>query len=214
MRGRVGEGLIAKATQMGLQAAKSLRTRKRVVQSTVRLIRKEGLASASPVRIARDAGFSWGAVQHHFGSKELLLHAIVAGAREEFVETIAAQDFSGLDLAARVSKLVDVAWGQYRGDMFLAAIEIAFWHRNNRIAFASPLVDAAAYQDHEVSRVLARAFEGLGVKTDVLLEASLQMHCVLTGIAYQEILSGEAMPAERHLNHCKRTIEGIIRGTD
>ena len=45
---------------VGRQSEKSLKTRELVLKSTVALIRKEGLALASPVRIAQHTGLSWG----------------------------------------------------------------------------------------------------------------------------------------------------------
>lgn len=194
------------------QAEKSIRTRERVLESTVEVIRREGLQSASPVLIARESGFSWGAVQHHFGSKEDLLRAVVGLCREEYIETVSGGSYAGTSLAQRVSIYADRVAALYHSDLFLAAVEIAFWQRNN----GASLVDYVASDDgRDASRVhqaLEVAFGDADVPMHMVREATFHLHCVLTGLAYQRILSGGDMRFAAHLVHAKRTMMDIITG--
>lgn len=203
-----------RAAKASRQEERSHRTRNLVLQSTVELIRKEGLSSASPVKIAQHTGMSWGAVQHHFGSKEQLLRKIVLLSRDQFTEAVAAQDYAGLDLEQRISLFVDCTWQHYQSDVFLASVEITFWHRNNGIVVASDIS-----QDDGRTVALARAtvekvFAGTGAKTEKLMEANVYMHCVLTGLAFHDILSGCNGQLRRHLVHCKHAMAEIIMGAE
>lgn len=194
------------------QNERSRRTRERVLSSTVNLIRREGLPSASPVRITQHTGMSWGAVQHHFGSKEQLLKTIVLLSRDQFNEAAAAQDYSGLDLAERVSLYVDRAWDHYQSDVFLASVEITFWHRNNGFLLDEDIAGDEGRTSALTRTLVEKVFAGTGAPTEKLLEATVYMHCVLTGLAFQMILLGGKSQFDRHLTYCKDAMTQLILG--
>ncbi len=193
------------------QGEKSRRTRERVLDSTVRLIRAEGLSSASPMRITQQTGMSWGAVQHHFGSKEQLLKTIVLLSRDQFNEAVAAQDYSGLDLAGRISLYVDTAWAHYHSDAFLASVEITFWHRNNGRLAGEDISGDEGRTTTLTRATVEKIFSGMGAATDKLVEATSYMGCVLTGLAFQEILTDGGGIFAQHLRHCKEAMLAIVR---
>lgn len=192
------------------QDERSRRTRERVLNSTVGLIRKEGLSSASPVRITQHTGLSWGAVQHHFGSKEQLLKTIVLLSRDQFNEAVAAADYAGLDLAGRVSRYVDTAWSHYQGDVFLASVEITFWHRNNGRLTGEDISADEGRTSTLTRATVEKIFVGTGAATDKLIEATSYMNCVLTGLAFQAILTGDRDIFGPHLKHCKDAMLKIV----
>jgi AcrR family transcriptional regulator len=193
------------------QEDRSRRTRERVLSSTVTLIREEGLPSASPNRITRHAGMSWGAVQHHFGSKEELLKSIVLRSRDQFHEAAMAPDYGGLDLAERVSLFADSAWQHYQSDVFLASVEITFWHRNQGRALGEDIASDNGRTSMLTRAMIEAVFAGTGADTDRLQEATEYMHCVFTGLAFQKILVGDASQLARHLAHCKEAMTKIIQ---
>ena len=192
------------------QDERSRRTRERVLSSTVNLIRQEGLSSASPVRITQHTGMSWGAVQHHFGSKEQLLKTIVLLSRDQFNEAVAAQDYAGLGLSERVSLYVDTAWSHYQGDVFLASVEITFWHRNNGRLIGEDISADEGRTSSLTAQTVGKIFEGLGLSTDKLIEATSYMNCVLTGLAFQQILTGGGSEFASHLSYCKDAMLNIV----
>ena len=194
------------------QAEKSRKTRERVITSTVGLIRREGLLSASPSRITQHVGMSWGAVQHHFGSKEQLLKKIVLLSRDQFHEAVSVRDYSALSLVERISLFVDSAWQHYQGDVFLASVEITFWHRNNGQALSEDIASDDGRTSHLTRAVIERVFEGTDAQTNKLIEATVYMHCVLTGLAFQKILASDRTPFLQHLAHCKDAMMKIVLG--
>ncbi|MBK6738875.1 MAG: helix-turn-helix transcriptional regulator [Haliea sp.] len=50
----------------------------------IALIRETGFASATSTEIAKRAGVTWGAVQHHFGGKEEILEAVLERSHRAF----------------------------------------------------------------------------------------------------------------------------------
>src|SRR4249920_734362 len=69
----------------GLQARKAQRTRARLIDATLAIILEQGLGAATAAGIARRAGVTWGAAQHHFGSKANIFEAILASAYARYV---------------------------------------------------------------------------------------------------------------------------------
>lgn len=194
------------------QEERSHKTRERVLQSTVDLIRKEGLSSASPIKIARHTGLSWGAVQHHFGSKEQLLRKIVVLSRDQFNTSATAPDYTDMGLDERISVFVDCAWQHYQTDLFQASVEIAFWHRNQGIALSEDISTDDGRTGALTRAMVEQVFAGTGANPEKLIEAIMYMHCVLTGLAFHDILSGINEQIPRHLAHCKHAMAEIVMG--
>lgn len=192
------------------QADRSRHTREHVLSATVGLIRMEGLSSASPVRITRQSGMSWGAVQHHFGSKEELLKTIVRRSRDQFQQAVGEQEYAGLDLAERLSRFVDAAWEHYQSDVFLASVEITFWHRNNGLAIDGDIAGDAGRTTARTREMACKVLEGTDGDVDGLMAATEYMHCVLTGLAFQKILVGEASQVALHLAQCKQVMVSMV----
>ena len=203
---------VQRTARANRQQERSHRTRERVLNSTVELIRREGLSSASPVKIAQHTGVSWGAVQHHFGSKEQLLRKIVLLSRDRFTEAVAAQDYSGLDLDQRISLFVDCAWEHYQSDVFLASVEITFWHRNNGFVISEDISGDNGRTIALTRATIEQVFAETGARIENLVDAHVYMHCVLTGLAFHDILSGSNDQIRRHLAHCKHAMAEIVAG--
>ena len=109
---------------LGRQALKTRRTRESLINATVSLIKEGGFAAASSSRIAERAGMTWGAAQHHFGSKEDILDAILEMSYEKFIGTMTAPGLRGGTMTDRVGVFVDRMWTHYQSDLYLVALEI------------------------------------------------------------------------------------------
>ena len=85
------------AAEQGLQQLKSARARESICNAAIGLLAKVGYAETTIAGVAQDAGFSKGAVQYHFPTKEELIAATVehllmrtvssASQRDENVES-------------------------------------------------------------------------------------------------------------------------------
>jgi AcrR family transcriptional regulator len=65
------------SAEPGLQQLKSARAREGMCQATIALLAKVGYSETTIAGVAQHAGFSKGAVQHHFPTKEELIAATV-----------------------------------------------------------------------------------------------------------------------------------------
>lgn len=99
-------------------------TRRRVLDAAMSTIVECGFYRASSNEIARRAEVTWGVIQHHFGTREALMVAVVKDWSEKFAEAIEAADVSGDTTAERIEKLLDVLAGLYGTPEYLAHIQI------------------------------------------------------------------------------------------
>ena len=67
---------------------KASRTRARMVEAAERVMRDKGLAHATTKEIAREAGYSEGAIYKHFESKEELFLAVLTERLPPFVDVL------------------------------------------------------------------------------------------------------------------------------
>lgn len=106
------------------QAERHAETRRRIIDATVACIDSLGYPRTTMQKVARRAGVTVGAVQHHFPSKAELLAAVLedgflhASFEREHVR------FAGKPLHERVSLFVDHCWLLYREPTFQANLHI------------------------------------------------------------------------------------------
>ncbi len=99
-------------------------TRKAVMQAAMQTIEELGYYRASSNEIARRAGFTWGVIQHHFGTREGLLLAVIRQTIDEFLAFMQAAQISGDTLEERVGSLCDTLFKVYGVQSYIATLHI------------------------------------------------------------------------------------------
>jgi AcrR family transcriptional regulator len=123
----IGPDLGSEATSMrreGIRDAQARQTRARVLESAVSCIDELGIARASSNEIARRAGMTWGAIQHHFGSREDLLLSVIESNFTELESNVRNASFVGGTTLERVQALADLLWDYCSDIRFRVSIEI------------------------------------------------------------------------------------------
>lgn len=100
-------------------------TRRSVIDATVACILERGFYRASSNEIARRAGVTWGVIQHHFGTREALLVAVLEDGARHFTETVSGAVIDGTTVSERVDQLIAVLAGHYGQPQYLAYMQIA-----------------------------------------------------------------------------------------
>lgn len=195
------------APPLGRQAQKSQRTREKLIESTISLIRRGGLAAASAKRIAQGAGMTWGAAQHHFGSKEQILEAIVARSHDNFVTRFAEMD-AALPFDQRIDVFVTRMWEHYRSEVYLATIEIIMAERDPDQQDLPLTPFDWPNPDH--MEMMTRIFGDQGRSGEDMLEALVFLHCLLTGLSIQSVLEGDTGRLEPYLLRCRLILSGML----
>ena len=106
------------------QAQRRAETRRKLMEAATRMVCERGYANASMVEIARRAGVSRGASQHHFGTRYDLFEAL----GEELTESMHAMArkiaVTGGSLEERVHAAIDYYWALYSSLSFHAVLNI------------------------------------------------------------------------------------------
>lgn len=140
------------------QAERSAATREALLDATIACVVRDGYARTTTGAVAREAGVSVGAIQHHFSGKaELMAGAVaylLARRQDEFAKAIASLD-PGAD---RVDAAIDVLWSMYESSAFVAWLELWVASRTDADLRAAVL----AMNDAFIRSALAQFAEVVG----------------------------------------------------
>jgi AcrR family transcriptional regulator len=100
--------LSAKGTRLN---RRGLATRGRILEVAVGLLATGAPDAVSANLIAREAGVTWGTIQHQFGEADGVWAAVIdhASGRPDFYPNI--DELAALPLAARLEGIVELVWG-------------------------------------------------------------------------------------------------------
>lgn len=118
------------------QDERSAETRAKLIDVTIDSICERGLQNATTAEIARRAGVSRGALQHHFHNKADLLVAVLEFICRQFASGVADIADRSKSLEARCDDLVRVLWAIYGSRAYAAAIEVVLGARSDRETYA------------------------------------------------------------------------------
>jgi AcrR family transcriptional regulator len=175
------------------QAERHAETRRKIIDATVACIDSFGYPKTTMQKVARRAGVTVGAVQHHFPSKsELLAGVLEDGFRKATFEREHIH-FSGRRLQERVSLFVDHSWLLYREPTFQANLQILLGMRDESPQalddwMHGPLANLAA----EGSRLLQHVFEDAALSDEACMELLYFVFSSLSGTAtFARIIDAE-----------------------
>jgi AcrR family transcriptional regulator len=105
-------------------AERTAETRRRVTEAVVECVAELGFQRATGTEIARRAGVSWGAIQHHFGDKNGILAAVLEQSFHRLAATLGRPSSPGAPLESRVREFIDRAWKHFGGPHYRTTFEI------------------------------------------------------------------------------------------
>jgi AcrR family transcriptional regulator len=167
------------------QAERTAETRRRILDAVVESIAEVGFQRTTATEIARRAGVTWGAVQHHFGAKGGILEAVLEDTFERF-EAKLGDIAADLPLARRVALFVERAWEHFGSPHFRSTFEILLHHGKGSDGEVPPHWQEAMFRAFD--RVFERLFSDSGLPRRE--RAALHQYAVaqLVGLAALEML--------------------------
>jgi TetR/AcrR family transcriptional regulator, regulator of cefoperazone and chloramphenicol sensitivity len=182
------------------EAARDSGTRQRVIESAIACIIEEGFYRASSNAIAERAGLSWGVIQYHFGSRELLMLAVLEEGTHRLVEDLSTADIVGETLTERIQSYGDILTEYYGDPQFLAFLQVLLNLRHDPRTSAQTLqtmTQITATVEEQLDRLTRMLFEGMAVRQHTL--RGLVFH-VLRGLALSDAMLG-ALPFDTPQQH-------------
>jgi AcrR family transcriptional regulator len=105
-------------------AERTAETCGRVKAAVIESIAEVGYQRTTGAEIARRAGVTWGAVQHHFGDKDGVLMAVLEESFDRFAQILAEPPDADSNLEERVRVFVDRAWEHFASAHYRTTFEI------------------------------------------------------------------------------------------
>jgi AcrR family transcriptional regulator len=156
----------------------SERTRRKLVGVTIRCLVRFGYARTTAIKVAAEAGFTRGAVAHHYGSILDLVRATIVELQEKRMRALGRVSGIGQD---RVGDMMRTYWEQLKSDNSIAFDEVRFAARTDQDlqSVLNPL--ETEYQERWDSRA-TEIFSDWGVGSRPFRLAFLLSNSVMEGM--------------------------------
>ncbi len=169
------------------QAERRATTRARILAAVVESIAEVGFQRTTAAEIARRAGVTWGAVQHHFGGKDGILLAVLEDSFRRFSDLI-QEPGAGEPLQDRVARFVAAAWEHFGSDHYRSTFEILLHYLPDESEQQGPTLQVQMLRLWD--DLFGRLFPEAPVPKRRLLERYAL--AVLSGLATTQALAGSA----------------------
>ncbi|WP_121256099.1 TetR/AcrR family transcriptional regulator [Nocardioides ferulae] len=182
--------LSAKGTRLNRRGRE---TRQQLLKVAVRCLATGGPESVSANLVAREAGVTWGTVQHQFGDVDGLWAAVLDYiASRGHLEKAVADAPRSRDLAERVSSVVDMLWEalDLPGSRALYHLRLALPRDRDELEQSFPrTAKAIAAWDAEWRQMCQASFEGLEVDPARLARVTNLLPGAIRGLHTEQHLS-------------------------
>src|ERR1700704_6010680 len=202
---------VGRRTVRRTQDERRAETRAKLLAAGVECICELGYGEITVVDVAKRAGLTRGAVQHHFGNRDDLCLAIV----EEFGHTLDRWDRSilgsfSLTIDERVGRAIDRYWESFRNPHFVAVVLIWLGVRNNKDVYPVLAKKMNVFErkfDHDWQRL----FADTGLSRRQLAAARHIALSALRGLALRKIYRGTTASWAEELSLLKRMLTAALR---
>ena len=152
-------------------------TRAKVVAAAVDCILERGFYRATSNAIARRAGVTWGVIQHHFGTRERLMLAVLEDAARRFAEMVDSAAIEGATLDERLARYLDALTSYYGQPSYLASLQVVLNLSHDPATSADTARTLAGIEQGTTGRLQELGREVLADGDDPSLESLLFHSC-------------------------------------
>jgi AcrR family transcriptional regulator len=180
-----------------------------VIDAAVACVAEKGFRSTNLARIARRAGVTTGAIQHHFGDKASVLAAVVERSFEDLVGDVARLTAAGRPLPERLEHFIETLWTHYVAAESRASLEILIQMRGEpefsrrSLPYLEGILGA-------IDRMWMGLFWDAEVSRDRHVEGQRLLFTTLNGLALEKILFPEASDAAADLEMLQSRILQLL----
>ncbi|MGY2874471.1 AcrR family transcriptional regulator [Marmoricola sp. URHA0025 HA25] len=187
--------LSAKGTRLN---RRGLETREHLLRSALRSLADGGPDAVSASSVAREAGATWGTVQHQFGDVDGLWAAVLEYVLSDRA-AMTPQVPGSTGLADRVDAVLDLLWTAMDRPASRAIhhLRLALPQQRDELEAAYPRTAAAiAHWDEAWTESVQRAFDGLEVDAVRLRRVRSLLPGAMRGLHSEQFLSSYTDSAE------------------
>ena len=191
------------------QAERTAATRERILAAVVESIAEVGFGQTTASEIARRAGVTWGAVQHHFGDKDGILGAVLEQSFAHLAERLADVP-ADAPLDARIHLFVQRAWEHFASPHFRSTLEILLHTppepREGESGWQGEMVQA-------FNRIWQRLFADAALPARRMTALQRYVTSVLTGLSALDRLDGRGHARSHELALLEETLRRELRAS-
>lgn len=172
-------------------------TPERVMDAALRTILELGFYRTSSNEIARRAGVTWGVIQHHFGTREALLVAVLRRRVRLFTAKAAETSLTAKPGAPRLKELFDLLNDNYGDPEYLSWLQILINLRHDPTCspeIGQILAEALEGADHHLGRLIREALGPAGEDEDFRNLTFSAMRGLSLSHLLLEVPTGTPMP--------------------
>lgn len=151
---------------------------------------------------------TWGAAQHHFGSKEEILEAVMTLSHERFTDLMMSETLRKGSIAERADEFIDRMWQHYQDDLYLAALEILLAARGTPEKTAAMVLFESRARGH--LKTMREVFHDSKLNDTQMLDALIFVHCFLTGLSIERVFEENLRHAEIHIRRIKVLLLSLL----
>lgn len=193
------------------QAERSAASRSRILDAAVACISEVGAADTTMQKIAKRAGLTWGAIQHHFGEKNAILITVVERSLDTIVDELGDIAQVRGTVRERVHALVAGLWPHYSGPLYRAGVEIFLAARGDDSI--KPRADEIRRRAvSEVGRAWSELFSDLDIPVERHRRAQTVALGLLSGLALEVTMREDDTGFAGALAELEATLERILLG--
>lgn len=204
--------LSAKGTRLN---KRGLETRAALLDAALAVLATGGPDAVSASLVAREAGVTWGTVQHQFGDVDGLWAALLEHVLDDGAATVLPVPDSP-DLGERVSTVVSLLWSAMDLPVFRAIhhLRLGLPREREELEATYPRTAAAiARWDEAWTRTVEQAFAGLDVDPVRLARVRSLLPGAMRGLHSEQYLSVYTDSAEARLGLVEALTSYLAKGT-
>lgn len=179
-----------------------------IINAVVELITQQGIAAVTSRKIAESAGLPLGSIQHHFGSKEQMLEAVLERCHQIFLILVNNEELLKGSLEERAAMFIALSWRHYRSDIYVATLEILIATRSHRNVVS--LVQLTKQQAAAHNKRIREIFPECPLDDRALSEVMIASHCSLTGLTVEVILQPKLVNIGGYLRRIASALEMML----
>lgn len=142
------------------QAERREATRTRVLDATIECLLEDGYANTSTRQIAKRAGVTIGALQHHFAGKAGLMAEAMRALGDRLTADFVSDAAHVEDPGDLIPRLLDRVWDAHRSPLFVSGLELVVAARTDP-ALRGPVDGAARTLSIHIAEGMLAAFPDL-----------------------------------------------------
>lgn len=184
--------------------------RMQLIDAAIASIQEIGIYRSSTNEIVRRANVSWGSLQHHFGTREALMLAVLKELDRRFLESIDNAKVEGDTMEDRITSLYDILGRHYTDPVWLVRFQILLDLKHDPDTSAEAMEEVAqhaAKAEGSVRRLLREAHGS----TPTRAESDALLHAIRGFAISQQVSRVIPIPGSRPLkpDALRRFLHGV-----